>query len=58
MLPPARADRAAGLARSLVVTVDGHCVFALTGTFALLGESHPQGAALAPVRETLEAAAR
>lgn len=58
VLPTDRADRAAGLARSLVATVHGHCVFALTGTFALLGESDPQGAALARVRETLEAAAR
>jgi len=56
VLPPDRADRAAGLARSLVATVHGHCVFALTGTFALLGESDPQGAALARVRESLEAA--
>ena len=58
VLPADRADGAAPLARSLVATVHGHCVFALTGTFALLGESDPQGAALARVRESLEAAAR
>jgi AcrR family transcriptional regulator len=57
VLPPDRAEKAAGLARSLVATVHGHCVFALTGTFALLGEMDPQGAALARVRETLSAAA-
>ena len=52
----ARRDRAQPLARSLVATVHGHCVFALTGTFALLGEDDPRGAALARVRETLAAA--
>ena len=57
VLPRDRAEKAAGLARSLVATVHGHCVFALTGTFALLGETDPQGAALARVRETLSAAA-
>ena len=57
VLPVDRADRAASLARSLVATVHGHCMFALTGTFALLGEKDPKGAALARVRETLAAAA-
>ncbi|MCW3846317.1 TetR/AcrR family transcriptional regulator [Sphingomonas sp. LB-2] len=56
VLPPERAGRAAALARSLVATVHGHCAFALTGTFALLGEEDPMGAALARVRETLAAA--
>ena len=56
VLPPGRGGEAAALARSLVATVHGHCVFALTGTFALLGETDPQGAALARVRETLAAA--
>ncbi|MDR0809344.1 MAG: TetR/AcrR family transcriptional regulator [Gemmobacter sp.] len=55
-LPAAHADRATPLARSLVATVHGHCMFALTGTFALLGETDPQGAALARVRESLAAA--
>lgn len=57
VLPPERADRAAPLARSLVATVHGHCMFALTGTFALLGEKDSEGAALARVRETLAVAA-
>ena len=56
VLPPERADRAAALSRSLVATVHGHCVFALNGTFALLGEEDPMGTALARVRETLVAA--
>ena len=56
VLPGAAQDQAASLARSLVATVHGHCFFALNGTFALLGETDPQGAALARVRETLAAA--
>ena len=55
-LPPATRDRAPELARSLLATVHGHCVFALNGTFALLEERDPQGAALARVREVLAAA--
>lgn len=58
VIPAERRDRAQPLARSLVATVHGHCVFALTGTFALLGEDDPRGAALARVRETLTAAGR
>jgi AcrR family transcriptional regulator len=45
----------AALTRSLVATVHGHCAFALTGTFRLLGEEDPRGAALARVREILAA---
>ena len=45
----------AGLTRSLVATVHGHCHFALTGAFALMGEDDPEGAALARVREALAA---
>jgi AcrR family transcriptional regulator len=56
VLPDDRRDRAAALARSLLATVHGHCVFALNGTFALLGENDPRGAALARVREVLAAA--
>ena len=56
VIPPERGDRAQPLARSLVATVHGHCAFALTGTFALLGEMDPMGTALARVRETLAAA--
>lgn len=49
-------QRNAALTRSLVAVVHGHCSFALTGTFDLLGEVDPQGSALARVRETLAAA--
>ena len=44
------------LARSLVATVHGHCVFALNKTFALLGETAPVETALARVREAIAAA--
>jgi hypothetical protein len=40
----------------LLATVHGHCVFALNGTFALLEEHDPHGAALERVREVLAAA--
>ena len=43
------------LTHSLVATVHGHCSFALTGTFALLGENDPVASALARVREVLAA---
>ena len=56
VLPAERRDLAPGLARSLLATVHGHCVFALNGTFALLDERDPHGAALARVREVLRAA--
>ncbi len=56
VLPDERVDRAAGLARSLLATVHGHCVFALNGTFALLDERDPRNAALTRVREVLRAA--
>jgi AcrR family transcriptional regulator len=50
-----RRGEAAALARSLVAMVHGHCVFALNGTFALLGETDARGAALARAREVLAA---
>ena len=56
VLPSDNASRAPELARSLLATVHGHCVFAINGTFALLDERDPHGAALARVRETLAAA--
>ena len=56
VLPPETRDRAPALARSLLATVHGHCVFAINGTFALLQENDPHGAALARVREALRAA--
>jgi AcrR family transcriptional regulator len=51
-------ERSTTLARSLIATVHGHCAFALTGSFALMGEHHPLDAALARVRESLSAARR
>ena len=44
------------LARSLVATVHGHCVFHLYLTFSMLGEDAPAEAALARVREAIAAA--
>ena len=44
------------LTRSLVATVHGHCAFALSGAWALMGEAAPEAAALARVREALAAA--
>lgn len=44
------------LTRSLIATVHGHCVLALGGSFALMGEGDPAGQALARVREALAAA--
>ncbi len=51
-------SQALPLARSLVATVHGHCVFALYMTFSMLGETAPVEAALARVREAMEAAMR
>jgi AcrR family transcriptional regulator len=56
VLPKERAARAAPLARSLLATVHGHCLFTLLGTFNVLGEPDPKGAALERVREALAAA--
>lgn len=52
---PNESARIEALTYSLVATVHGHCSFALTGTFALLGEDDPVAAALARVRETIAA---
>jgi AcrR family transcriptional regulator len=46
----------ARLARSLIATVHGHCVFDLNGTFELMGEADPAGMALGRVREVLSRA--
>jgi AcrR family transcriptional regulator len=46
------------LARSLVATVHGHCVFSLYLTFDMLGETAPIETALARVREAIAAASR
>ena len=51
-----RGPSVAVLTRSLVAIAHGHCHFALTGAFALMGETDPEGAALARVREALAAA--
>lgn len=56
VLPPDSTGQAASLARSLIATVHGHCLFALNGTFALMGEEHPLESALARVRESIAAA--
>lgn len=48
----------AALARSLIATVHGHCAFAITGAWALMGEAAPEIAALARVREALAGHAR
>jgi AcrR family transcriptional regulator len=56
-LPDDAAANAPRLARSLIATVHGHCLFALNGTFAIMGETQPQETALSRVRESLAAAA-
>lgn len=56
ILPGVEPASAMALARSLVATVHGHCAFALYNTFRLLGETQPEEAALARVREALAAA--
>ncbi len=43
------------LARSLIATVHGHCIFELNGTFALMGEAAPAEMALERVRQALAA---
>ncbi len=55
VLPPAQADRAAPLARSLLACVHGHCFFTLNGTFRLLGETDPLEAAYARVTDAIAA---
>ena len=56
-LPGHAAARAPRLARSLIATVHGHCLFALNGSFALMGEAEPLPLAIARVRESIAAAA-
>lgn len=55
-LPNVGRERVGSLARSLVATVHGHCMFSLFHTFDLLGETDPFGAALSRVHEALESA--
>lgn len=52
-LPPHRLGDAPRLAGSLLAMVHGHCFFALNGTFGLLGEGDPLGAALSRMREAM-----
>jgi AcrR family transcriptional regulator len=52
-LPPRRADEAPALARSLLATVHGHCVFTMNGTFRVMGETDPLAAALDRVQDAL-----
>jgi AcrR family transcriptional regulator len=54
-LPAEAQNKAPPLARSLIATVHGHCMFALNRTFRLLGETAPVEAALARVREAIAA---
>jgi AcrR family transcriptional regulator len=49
-------DAVVALSRSLIATVHGHCAFAISGAWALMGEAAPEAAALARVREALAAA--
>jgi AcrR family transcriptional regulator len=52
-LPQTRRNEAAGLTRSLLASVHGHCIFTVNGTFQILGEDRPFEAALARVREAV-----
>jgi AcrR family transcriptional regulator len=55
-LPRAKRHEAPALARSLLASVHGHCVFTLNGTFRMLGEIDPLRAALDRVSEAVDAA--
>lgn len=55
-LPGLAPDRARALARSLLAVVHGHCELAINGTLARLGDTDPEAAAIARVREALAAA--
>lgn len=46
-------DRIGTFARSLVATVHGHCSFAVTGSWAAMGQHDVESVALARVRESL-----
>jgi AcrR family transcriptional regulator len=53
VLPADRQTDVPALANSLLASVHGHCVFALNGTFAALGDGAPLDLAIARVRETI-----
>lgn len=55
LLPAVERGRIEAVARSLVATVHGHCLFALNGNFALLGEPDPKARAMERVREAIAA---
>lgn len=55
-LPEHARAKAPALARSLLASVHGHCFFTLNGTFRLLGETDPLGAAMARVEDAIAAA--
>ncbi len=52
-LPPMKASLASSLTRSLLACVHGHCFFTLNGTFKILGETDPLGAALQRVYDAI-----
>jgi AcrR family transcriptional regulator len=54
-LPGSDSGRVLSLARSLVATVHGHCLFTQYKTFDLLGETEPIAVALLRVHEAIEA---
>jgi hypothetical protein len=56
-LPETAKPQAPVLARSLLASVHGHCVFDIVGSFALMGQREPVEMALARVRDTLAMAA-
>lgn len=55
VLPKERGGEAAPLARSLLATVHGHCIFTMNGTFRILGEVDPISAALDRVDQAIGA---
>ena len=50
---PEHAGKAPALARSLLATVHGHCFFTLNGSFRIMGETDPLGAARERVNDAL-----
>jgi len=49
-------EQVSTIARSLIATVHGHCAFALSGAWELMGEAAADAEALSRIRETLAAA--
>lgn len=54
VLPDSQKDEASALARSLLASVHGHCFFTLNGTFKILGETDPLGAAMQRIWEAVQ----